>query len=87
MASLIIRLAYPGCSLSNLTQIRSSDLVYGFPIDTPMRVVFVDIYSAGADLNFDGTKHYLIAVCGMTSFGICEPTSEQTATVFAAALM
>ena len=38
-----------GCSLSNLTKTRSSDLVYGFPIDAPMRVLFVDIYSAGAD--------------------------------------
>ena len=76
-----------GCSLSNITQTRSSDLVYGFPIDAPMSMLFVDIYSAGADLNFYGTKHYLIAACGMTSFGICEPTSEQTAAAFAAALM
>ena len=79
--------ACPGCSLSKITQTRSSDLVYGFPIDAPMRVLFVDIYSAGADLNFDGTKHYLIAACGMTGFAICEPTTEQTAEAFAAALM
>ena len=52
-----------------------------------MGVLFVDIYSVGEDFNFDGTKHYLIAACGMTSFGICEPTSEQTAAAFAAALM
>ena len=52
-----------------------------------MRVLFVDIYSAGADLNFDGSKHYLIAACGMTAFGICEPTIEQTAEAFTAALM
>ena len=79
--------ACPGCSLSNITQHRAADLVYGFPIDAPMRVLFVDIYSAGADLNFDGTKNYLIACCGMTSFSICEPTLEQTAEAFAAALM
>ena len=79
--------ACSGCSLSNITQTRSSDLVYGFPTDTPICVLFVDIYSAGADLNFNGFKHYLIAACGMTAFGICEPTIEQTAEVFAAALM
>ena len=79
--------ACPGCSLKNVTVTRSSDLVYGFPIDAPMRVLFVDVYAAGADLNFDGTKHYLIAACGMTAFGICEPSAQQTAADFAASLM
>ena len=52
-----------------------------------MRVLFVDIYAAGAELNFVGTRHYLIAACGMTSFAIAEDTAEQNSTVFAAALM
>ena len=52
-----------------------------------MRVLFVDIYAAGAELNFVGTKHYLIAACGMTAFAIAEDTAEQNSTVFAAALM
>jgi hypothetical protein len=79
--------ACPGCGLSNITKNRCADLVYSFPIDAPMRVLFVDIYAAGAEFNFDGTRHYLIAACGMTSFGICEATAEQNSTVFAAALM
>ena len=66
----------PGCSLANLTRNRSSDLVYSFPIDAPMRVLFVDIYAAGAEFNFAGTKHYLIAACGMTAFAVCEDTAE-----------
>jgi hypothetical protein len=77
----------PGCSLSNITQRRSADLVYGFPIDAPINVLFVDIYAAGAEHNFEGNKHYLIAACGMTAFSICEPTPEQNAATFAAALM
>ena len=77
----------PGCSLSNITKNRCADLVYSFPIEAPMRVLFVDIYAAGAEGNFEGTKHYLIAACGMTSFAVAEDTAEQNSSVFAAALM
>ena len=77
----------PACALANATQSRSSDLVYGFPIDAPMRVLFVDVYAAGTEINFDGTKNYLIAACGMTSFAICEDTAETTAEAFAKAIM
>ena len=77
----------PGCSLSNITKNRSADLVYSFPIEAPMKVLFVDIYAAGAEINFVDTKYYLIAVCGMTSFAIAEDTAEQNSTVFASALM
>ena len=77
----------PSCTLSNITKNRSADLVYNFPIKTPMKVLFVDIYVAGADFNFIGTKHYLIAACGMASFAMAEDTAEQSSTVFAAALM
>ena len=77
----------PGCSLANITQNRSADLVYSFPIDAPMRVLFVDIYAVGTELNFVGTKHYLLAACGMTSFAVCEDTAEANSTTFAAAIM
>ena len=73
--------------LSNLTNNRSADLVYSFPIEAPMRVLFCDIYAAGAQFSSVGTKHYLIAACGMTSFAIAEDTAEQNSTVFVAALM
>ena len=52
-----------------------------------MKVLFVDIYAAGAEFNFVDTKYYLIAACGMTSFAIAEDTVEQNSTVFASALM
>jgi len=77
----------PGCCQSNNTQKRSADLVYSFPIDAPMLVLMVDIYMAGADINFEGNKYYLVAACGMTAFAICEPTPTQNAATFAAALM
>ena len=79
--------AYPGFSLSNITRSRVADLVYSFPIEAPMRVLFVDIYAAGAEFNYEGTKHYLIAACGMTTFAIAEDTAEQDSSVFAGALM
>ena len=71
-----------GCSLSNVTKKRCSDLVYSFPIDAPMRVLFVDIYAAGAEQNFSGTTYYLIEACGMTAFAICEDTPEQNSTTY-----
>ena len=68
----------PGCSLSNLTKNRSADLVYSFPIEAPMKVLFVDIYAAGAEFNFVCTKHYLIAACGVTSFVISSRGHSRT---------
>ena len=62
--------AFPGCSLSNITYNHCEDLVYIFPIDAPMQVFFVDIYADGTEINFNGTKHYLIGACGMAYFGI-----------------
>lgn len=79
--------ACPGCSLSNITKNMCADLVYSFPIEAPMRVLFVDIYAAGAKFNFVGTKHYLIAACGMTSIAIAEDTAEPNSHAFASALM
>ena len=52
-----------------------------------MQALFVDIFTAGGDFNFEGTKHYVIAACGMTSFAICEDTSQQKAKSFARALL
>jgi len=77
----------PECSLANLTRNRSSNLVYSFPIDAPMRVMFVDIYAAGAEFNFLRTKHYLIAACRMTAFAVCEDTAEANSTAFAQVMM
>ena len=37
----------PGCSLSNITKNKSADLVYSFPNEAPVRVLFVDIYAIG----------------------------------------
>ena len=47
----------------------------------------MDIYATGSQFNFESTKHYLIAACGMTSFAICEDTLEGTAEAFTAAMM
>ena len=77
----------PGCAISNCTRRTSSDLVYSFPVDAPMRVLMVDIYSVGTDVNFEGNRYHLIACDVMTSFSVSEPTPEQNATVFAGALM
>ena len=79
--------ACPGCNMANRTVQRLSDLVYSFPIEAPMLVLYVDIYSVGVESKFEGTQHYLIATCGMTAFSACEPTAQQNAEAFASALM
>jgi hypothetical protein len=39
--------ACPSCALSNPTRGKSSELVYGFPIEAPFLVMHFDAYSAG----------------------------------------
>lgn len=50
-------------------------------------VLHVDGYEAGAIKNFEGDSVYLIACCGMTSFGLMEPIRSKDTKGFAAALM
>jgi hypothetical protein len=78
--------AYPGCGLS-ITENRCANLINNFPIDVPMRVLFMDIYATGTEFNFESMRHYLIAACGLTSFGICKATAEHNLTVLSDALI
>ena len=48
--------ACPGCNLSNCTRRSSDVLVYSFPMDVPMSVLFVDMFTAGANTSFEGNK-------------------------------
>jgi len=61
--------------------------MYSFPVDSPMAVLHVDIYSVGVYSGFQGNRFHLIAACAMTAFAVAESTSEQNAKSFAAALM
>ena len=47
--------ACPGCALSNPTRNKSSELVYGFPIEVPFLVMHFDAYSAGKHSGFEGS--------------------------------
>ena len=77
----------PGCALGNITRHTSSDLVYGFPVCAPMKVMMVDIYSVGTEVNFEGNIYHLIACDAMTAFAVSEPVPEQNARSFAGAIM
>ena len=52
-----------------------------------MRILFVDVYAAGSDINIERNCHYLIAACSMTSFTVGEPSPEQTAVSVASSQM
>jgi hypothetical protein len=79
--------ACPGCALSNPTRGKSSELVYGFPIEAPFLVMHFDAYSAGKHSGFEGSEVYLIGCCGMCGFACMEPVANPSATTFASAIM
>jgi hypothetical protein len=79
--------ACPGCALANPTKGRSCELVYNFPIKAPFLVLHVDAYLAGAHSGFEGSDVYLVACCGMCTFGALEPVMSPNATTFASAIM
>ena len=76
-----------GCQFANTTIRESSELMYSFPVDSPMSVLHIDGYAVGADVNFAGGKIFLIAICGMSSFAVVEPVTNPSSTSFAQALM
>jgi hypothetical protein len=77
----------PGCALSNPTKAKSSKLVYNFPIEAPFMILHVDAYMVGTHSGFKGSKTYIIACCGMCTFGALEPVTGANATTFASAIM
>ena len=64
-----------------------SELVYNFPIEAPFLVLHVNAYKADAHLGFEGLETYLVACCGMCTFGTLEPVTGASATTFASAIM
>ena len=79
--------ACPGCTLANPTKSKSSELVYNFPIEAPLLVLFVNAYSAGKHSSFDGFEVYLVMCCGMTSVASMEPIPHANSKNFASAIM
>ncbi len=79
--------ACPGCALANPTKSKSCKLVYNFTIEAPFLVLHVDAYLAGVHTGFEGSHVYLVACCGMCTFGALEPISSANATSFASAIM
>ncbi len=77
----------PGCTLANTTKRKSSELVFNFPIEVPLLVLFVDAYSAGKHSSFDGFETYLVACCGMTGFASMEPVQHANSKNNASAIM
>jgi hypothetical protein len=79
--------ACPGCTLSNAAKSKSNELVYNFPMEAPFMVLHVDAYMAGSHTGFEGSEVYLVACCGMCTFGALEPVTGANATTFASAIM
>ena len=50
-------------------------------------VLHVDAYMAGRHSGFEASETYLVACCGMCTFGALEHVSDANATTFASAIM
>jgi hypothetical protein len=79
--------AYPGCTFSNPSHRKSSELVYNFLTKAPFLVMHFDAYIAGKHTGFEGFNSYLIGCCGMCSFACMKPVTNPSSTMFASAIM
>ncbi len=79
--------ACPGCTPSNPSRSKSSELVYNFPIEAPFLVMHFDAYAAGKHAGFEGSDAYLIGCYGMCSFACMESIPKPLSTTFASAIM
>jgi hypothetical protein len=79
--------ACPGCTLTNPTKSKSSELAYNFPIKAPFLVLLYDANSAKKHSSFNGFKTSLVACCGMTGFASMEPMVHANAKNFVSAIM
>jgi hypothetical protein len=77
----------PRCALTNLTQSKSREIIYNFPIEAPFIVLHINRYQAGRESGFVGSSHYLIACCGMCTFAVMEPVANANSTTYASAIM
>ena len=76
-----------GCKLVNAQDALVKELVYDFLLDGRMKVLHIDEYSVGSNINFAGDKEFLIAACGMCTFAVSEPVSTTNSTIYARALL
>jgi hypothetical protein len=79
--------ACPCCALSIPTKAKLSKLAYNFPIELLFLVLHVNTYMAGTHSGFEGLETYLVACCGMCTFGTLEPVTGASTTTFASAIM
>ncbi len=77
----------PWCVISNPTKAKLSEMVYNFTIEVPFLVLHVDAYMAGAHSGFNGSETYIVAFCGMCTFGALEPVTGASVTTFVPAII
>ncbi len=75
------------CALANPTQGKSKELLYNFSIEAPFLVLHINGYQAGKELGFEGSSHYLVACCGMSTFSMMELIMTADATIYTLAII
>jgi hypothetical protein len=66
--------ACPHCALASSRKQVKSELMFGWPLDSPFFTLHVDLWSTG-DANGDGSQsHLLNSMCDMTQFVVSTPS-------------
>ncbi len=60
--------------------------MYSFPVEATFLVMFFDAYSDGKNVEYEGSKYYLIGCC-MCGFACMKPITRASVTSFASAIM
>jgi hypothetical protein len=79
--------AFPHCALAKSRKQVKSELMFGWPLDSPLCTLHVDLWSAG-DANGDGSQaHLLNSMCDMTQFVVSTPAPVILAPALASVFM
>jgi hypothetical protein len=79
--------ACPHCALANSRKQVKSELMFGWPLDSPFCTLHVDLWSAG-DANGDGNQEHLLnSMCDMTQFVVSTPSPVILASALASLFM
>ena len=72
--------------MKNISVRPSNELIYSFPLDSPMATIHCDLYQPGKTVGFDGDTAEMIVCCNMTTFTATESVKDLSSTGFAKAV-
>ena len=71
-------LSYTACVLKNGNSRLAQELIYLFPLDSPIMKIHADLWVPGNSSSFDGYISLMIILCHMTGFSAIEYVTNAT---------